>query len=113
QHMRTLLRVLGTRSAFALLASIGCRGEADCTDQSTCPPAVDASADADAAADSPEVPLECDEAADATAPAAQGCLTDSFAVFVDGNSGVDTNEGSKVKPLKSISAALIKAASQG
>jgi hypothetical protein len=37
------------------------------------------------------------------------CVTDSFAFFVDGSKGADTNAGTKAAPLKTIAAAIGKA----
>ena len=56
------------------------------------------------------VPSGCDPAA---APKdAPACVANSFAVFVDGTAGADTNEGTKESPLKSIGVALTKLGSR-
>ena len=36
------------------------------------------------------------------------CIVDSVGIFVDGTSGLDTNDGSKAKPVKTIGSALTK-----
>jgi hypothetical protein len=58
-------------------------------------------------------PPDCDENADATAPEAQGCIVDTFAVFVDGAGGTGGSDGTKAKPFKTIGEAVAKAPTQG
>lgn len=83
-----------------------------CADGACTPSAITGDAgnrrDTDAA-----VPDDCDEDADASAPEAKGCIVDSFALFVDGTNGNDTNEGSQAKPLRTISTAITKVPSTG
>lgn len=66
-------------------------------------------------ADAPDAvaPDDCNEKADASSPEAKGCIVDSFALFVDGATGDDTNDGTKAKPFKTISAAVAKVPSAG
>ena len=66
-------------------------------------------------ADAPDAvaPDDCDESADASSPEAKGCIVDSFALFVDGATGLDANDGSKAKPFKTISAAVAKVPTTG
>ena len=66
-------------------------------------------------ADAPDAvaPDDCNEKADASSPEAKGCIVDSFALFVDGATGDDTNDGTKAKPFKTISAAIAKVPSAG
>jgi hypothetical protein len=66
----------------------------------------------DAAPDA-SVPDDCSVDADTNSPEAVGCAVDSFALFVDGASGADTNDGTKAKPFKSITAAVAKVPATG
>lgn len=66
-------------------------------------------------ADTPDAPVppDCNEDADATSAEAKGCMVDTFAVFVDGVTGDDTNPGTKDKPFKKIATAIAKGPPEG
>lgn len=106
-----LIGLMGIATALAACpASLDDR----CAEGACLPEGGDSGLDgADANAPDAVAPEDCDENADANAPEAKGCIVDSFALFVDGASGVEGNEGTKANPLKSISAALDKVGSTG
>lgn len=101
-----VLFVLGAEATMA-----GCT-ETTCADSSTCAAPLGSTGDGGPTGDSggprvyPDVPPPsgCDPTVDPALSLA--CLADSYALFVDGTSGLDTNPGTRAAPLKTIAAAM-------
>ncbi|MDB4945786.1 MAG: Glycine-rich cell wall structural protein precursor, partial [Labilithrix sp.] len=98
---RAIKTTLGTTLAVLGAVLVGCVSDAPAP---LAPDATDAGSDEDAAAN--PAPPGCDAAADAKDAVA--CAVNSYALFVDGNSGTDLNPGTREEPLRSIGAALHK-----
>ncbi len=103
---------LGTTALIACPASLDDRCAEGACDPSVSEAGVDGQSPDANVPDAP-VPPNCDENADAISEEAKGCLDDTFALFVDGTSGDDTNPGTKSSPMKSIAAAVAKGPTLG